>query len=103
MYAVIENGGKQYKVSEGDVLRLEKIETKVGSLVEDSKVLLVSDGKETKIGTPVVDGAKVTLKVTDHGKGEKIIVYKMKPKKGYRRKQGHRQPYTEVTVEKIQG
>ena len=103
MYAVIENGGKQYKVFEGDILRLEKIETKVGSLVEDSKVLLVSDGKETKIGTPVVDGAKVALKVTDHGKGEKIIVYKMKPKKGYRRKQGHRQPYTEVTVEKIQG
>lgn len=102
MYAVIENGGKQYKVSEGDVLRIEKIETKVGSLIEDSKVLLVNNGKETKIGTPVIDGTKVTLKVTDHGKSEKIIVYKMKPKKGYRRKQGHRQSYTEVTVEKIQ-
>lgn len=103
MYAVIENGGKQYKVSEGDVLRLEKMETEVGALVEDSNVLLVNDGKETKIGTPVVEGAKVTLKVTEHGRGEKIIVYKFKAKKNYRRKQGHRQPYTEVSVEKIQG
>ena len=102
MYAIIENGGKQYKVFENDVLRLRKIKTKAGSLVEDSKVLLISDGKETKIGTPVVECAKVILKITDHGKSEKIIVYKMKPKKGYRRKQGHRQHYTEVIVEKIQ-
>lgn len=101
MYAVIENSGKQYKVSEGDVLFLEKIKAKIDSLVEDSKVLLINDGKETKVGTPIVDGAKVTLKVIDHSKMKKIIIYKMKPKKGYRRKQGHRQSYTEVIVEKI--
>ena len=101
MDAIIENGGKQYKVAEGDSLKLEKINAEVGSQVTDSKVLMVADGSTVKIGTPVVDAAQVVLKVTAHGKGEKVLVYKFKAKKNYRRKQGHRQPYTEVLVESI--
>lgn len=103
MYAIIENGGKQYKVSEGDILRLEKLNAEVDSVIDAEKVLLVNDGSGVKVGTPTVDGAKVSLKVVEHGKDKKIIVYKFKAKKNYRRKQGHRQPYTEVVVEKIQG
>lgn len=103
MYAIIENGGKQYKVSEGDMLRLEKLDAEVDSVIDAEKVLLVNDGSGVKVGTPTVDGAKVSLKVVEHGKDKKIIVYKFKAKKNYRRKQGHRQPYTEVIVEKIQG
>ncbi|MDD2370603.1 MAG: 50S ribosomal protein L21 [Firmicutes bacterium] len=101
MYAIIKNGGKQYKVVEGDTLQLEKIETEVGSLVKDCKVLLVADGESLSVGTPEVKDAEVVLKVVSHGKGEKVLVYKYKAKKNYRRKQGHRQPYTEVIVESI--
>lgn len=103
MYAIIETGGKQYRVSEGDVIRVEKLDAPVGETVLAEKVLAVGNGSELKVGTPVVEGAKVSLKVQSHGKGEKIIVFKYKPKKNYRRKQGHRQPYTEVLVEKIEG
>ena len=103
MYAIIENGGKQYKVSEGDTLRLEKLDVDVDSVVDAEKVLFINDGSGIKVGTPTVDGAKVSLKVVEHGKGKKIVVYKFKAKKNYRRKQGHRQPYTDVVVEKIQG
>ena len=101
MYAVIKNGGKQYKVVEGDTLQLEKINAEPGSLVKDSEVLLVADGEKLEVGTPVVKDAEVVLKVVSHGKGEKVLVYKFKAKKNYRRKQGHRQPFTEVVVESI--
>lgn len=101
MYAIIETGGKQYKVQEGDVLFLEKIASKDGETVVFDKVLAVSDGGNLTVGTPTVAGASVSAKVLGHGKGEKIIVFKYKPKKGYRRKQGHRQPYTKVQIEKI--
>ena len=101
MYAIIENGGKQYKVVEGDTLQLEKLNYEVGTLVKDSKVLMIADGKTIEVGTPVVSAAEVVLKVVAHGKGEKVLVYKFKAKKNYRRKQGHRQPFTEVLVEQI--
>lgn len=101
MYAIIENGGKQYKVSEGDTFQIEKVAVEEGSVVKDSKVLLVSDDKGITVGKPYVDGAEVSLKVLSHGKGDKILVYKFKAKKNYRRKQGHRQPFTEVQVESI--
>lgn len=101
MYAIIETGGKQYKVEEGAVLFIEKLEAGEGEVVTFDKVLFVSkDGKVTA-GAPTVTGATVTGKVEKHGKGQKIIVYKYKAKKNYRRKQGHRQPYTKVVVEKI--
>ena len=89
MYAVIETGGKQYKVQEGDVLFLEKISSEEGETVVFDKVLAVSEGEEFTVGTPTVEGASVTAKVLGHGKGRKIIVFKYKPKKNYRRKQGH--------------
>ena len=102
MYAVIQNGGKQFKVAEGDVVRMEKINADVDSVVEAEQVLMVAEGSDVKVGKPVVEGAKVTLKVTAHGKGEKVKIFKYKPKTGYRKRQGHRQPYTEVVVEKIE-
>lgn len=102
MYAIIENGGKQYRVSQGDVVRMEKIQAEPGDVVGAEKVLLVADGSDVKVGRPAVDNATVSLKINGHGKGEKVIVYKYKPKKDYRRKQGHRQPYTEVVVEAIE-
>lgn len=101
MYAIIETGGKQYKVEEGAVLFIEKLAGNEGESVTFDKVLLVSkDGKVTA-GAPTVAGATVTGKVEKHGKGKKIIVYKYKAKKNYRRKQGHRQPFTKVVIEKI--
>ena len=102
MYAVIENGGKQYRVSEGDVIRMELIKAEPGDVVDADKVLMVQTGEGVKIGQPVVEGASVSLKIQQHGKGEKVIVYKYMAKKDYRKKQGHRQPYTEVLVEKIE-
>ncbi|GIQ64603.1 50S ribosomal protein L21 [Paenibacillus cisolokensis] len=103
MYAIIETGGKQYKVQEGDVLYIEKLAAGEGESVTFDRVLAVSKGDGLVTGTPVVAGASVTAKIEKHGRGKKIIVYKYKPKKNYRRKQGHRQPYTKVTIEKIQG
>jgi len=101
MYAIIETGGKQYKVEEGAVLYIEKLAANEGEAVTFDKVLFVSkDGKVTA-GAPTVAGATVTGKVEAHGKGQKIIVYKYKAKKNYRRKQGHRQPFTKVVIEKI--
>lgn len=103
MYAIIASGGKQYRVKEGDVIFIEKLEVNEGETVEVNEVLaVVGDTGGLKLGTPHVDGAKVTLKVVGHGKGKKIIVFKYKPKKNYRRKSGHRQPYTKVAVEKIE-
>lgn len=100
MYAIIETGGKQIKVEEGQAIYIEKLDVEAGEQVTFDKVLVVG-GEDTKIGTPLVEGATVTGKVEKHGRGKKIIVYKMKPKKNYRRKQGHRQPYTKVVIEKI--
>jgi large subunit ribosomal protein L21 len=100
MYAIIETGGKQYKVEEGQVLFIEKLTAGEGEAVTFDKVLFVSkDGKITTGAS--VAGATVTGKVEKHGKGEKVIVYKYKAKKNYRRKQGHRQPFTKVVIEKI--
>ena len=101
MYAVIVSGGKQYRVAEGDVLFIEKMDVEAGATVTFDQVLAVVDGADFKLGTPVVEGATVTAKVEKNGKSKKIRVYKMKPKKGYRRTQGHRQPYTKVTIEAI--
>ncbi|BAU27005.1 LSU ribosomal protein L21P [Aneurinibacillus soli] len=101
MYAIIETGGKQYKVEQGTELYIEKLETAEGETVTFDKVLLVAGENGVKAGAPLVAGATVTAKVERHGKGQKIIVYKYKAKKNYRRKQGHRQPYTKVVIEAI--
>jgi len=101
MYAIIETGGKQYRVQEGDVVFVEKISAEDGESVVFDKVLAVSKDGELTVGSPAVEGASVNAKVLGHGKDKKVIVFKYKPKKGYRRKQGHRQPYTKVQIEKI--
>ncbi len=101
MYAIIEACGKQYKVSEGDTVFFEKLEAEEGKKVNFDKVVLVSNDSEVNVGNPYVKGVKVEGKVVSHGKGKKIIVYKMKPKANYRRKQGHRQPYTKVEITAI--
>lgn len=101
MHAIIETGGKQYKVAEGDTLFIEKLPVEAGEAVTFDKVLAVIDGENVTVGTPVVEGAKVDASVVKNGKGKKIIVFKYKPKKGYRLRQGHRQPYTKVEIKKI--
>ena len=101
MYAIIETCGKQYKVSEGDVVFFEKLEAEEGKKVKFDNVILVSDGNKVEVGTPYVKGAKVEGKVIAHGKAKKIIVFKYKAKKNYRRKQGHRQPFTKVEITSI--
>jgi large subunit ribosomal protein L21 len=101
MYAIVETGGKQYKVSEGDVLFIEKLVLEDGAEVTFDKVLLVSKENGVVVGSPVVAGATVTANVLKHGKAKKIIVFKYKSKKNYRRKAGHRQPYTQVQIAKI--
>ena len=98
MHAIIETGGKQYKVAEGDTLFIEKLPNEAGDSVTFDKVLAVIDGDKITVGTPVVEGAKVDASVVKNGKGKKILVFKYKPKKGYRKRQGHRQPYTKVTI-----
>ena len=100
MYAIIATGGKQYRVSEGDVIYIEKIDAQVDSTVSFDVLLVGNDG-DVKIGTPAVEGVKVEGKVVGQIRGEKIVVYKYKSKKNYRRKQGHRQPYTKVEITKI--
>ncbi|MCF6092716.1 50S ribosomal protein L21 [Microaerobacter geothermalis] len=101
MYAIIETGGKQYKVKEGDVLFIEKLDVKEGDSVQFDRVLAVSKDSGLVVGTPLVSGATVSAKVEKQGKAKKIIVFKYKAKKNYHRKQGHRQPYTKVVIEKI--
>ena len=101
MYAVIEACGKQYKVTKGDVVFFEKLDVEEGKKVTFDKVVLVSDEGKVEVGAPYVKGIKVEGKVVAHGKGKKIIVFKYKPKKNYRRKQGHRQPYTKVEITDI--
>ncbi|GFR39111.1 50S ribosomal protein L21 [Insulibacter thermoxylanivorax] len=102
MYAIIETGGKQYKVQQGDVIYVEKLPVAEGETVTFDQVVAVSGDNGFVAGTPTVAGAKVVGKVEKHGKGKKIIVFKYKPKKNYRKKQGHRQPYTKVVIEKIE-
>ena len=103
MYAVIRSGGKQARVSPGDTLRLEKLAGSVGDHVEFDQVLLVGSDGEPRVGTPLVEGVKVLGTILAQGRGDKITVFKMKRRKGYRRKQGHRQDYTEVRVDAIEG
>ena len=98
MYAIIESCGKQYKVAQGDIVFFEKLETEEGKKVTFDKVILVSEEGKVQVGNPYVKGVKVEGKVVSHGKAKKIIVFKMKAKKNYRRKQGHRQPYTKVEI-----
>lgn len=101
MYAIIETGGKQYKVQAGDVLFIEKLNANEGESITFDRVLAVSNEGGLTTGSPLLAGAFVTGKVEKHVKGEKIIVFKYKAKKNYKRKQGHRQPYTKVTIENI--
>ena len=102
MYAVIKTGGKQYKVKEGQTLRVEKLEALPGASI-DLEVLMVTDedGKDVKVGTPTVSGAKVSAKVVEHGRADKILIVKYKPKSRYKRTNGHRQPFTSLQIEKI--
>ena len=101
MYAIIETGGKQYKVSEGDTLFIEKLPVEAGDTVKFDKVLAVLDGENTKFGAPAVEGASVEATIVKNGKGKKIRIFKYNAKKGYRKRQGHRQPYTKVEIGKI--
>ena len=101
MYAIIETGGKQYRVEKGDVLSVEKLPAEAGETVEISKVLALGDENGLYIGKPYIRGARVVLKVLEQGRGEKILVFKYKPKKSYRRLKGHRQPFSKVAVDEI--
>ena len=100
MYAIIATGGKQYKVQEGDIIKVEKLGAEAGSEVTFDRVLLVGD-KEIKVGNPTVEGASVKATVMAEGKSKKVIVYRYKRKTGYHKKNGHRQPFTQVKIEKI--
>ena len=101
MHAIIVTGGKQYKVAEGDVLFIEKLEAEAGETITFDQVLAILDGETATFGTPVVEGATVTATVVKNGKGKKVRIFKYNPKKGYRKRQGHRQPYTKVEITKI--
>ncbi len=101
MYAIIKTGGKQYMVKVGDVLMVEKLDVESGAAVVFEEVLAVGNDGELQLGNPVVSGAKVEATVVQNGKTKKVIVFKYKPKKDYRKKQGHRQPFTKVKIEKI--
>ena len=101
MNAIIVTGGKQYKVSEGDVVFIEKLDQNTGDTVKFDQVLAIIDGENATFGTPVVEGASVEATVEKNGKGKKIRIFKYNAKKGYRKRQGHRQPYTKVTINKI--
>ena len=101
MYAIVETGGKQVKVTEGEIVYLEKLDAGADEIVTFDKILLCGDPGDIKLGEPYVEGASVTGKVLKQGKSPKILVFKYKSKKNYRRRQGHRQPYTKVQIEKI--
>ena len=102
MHASIETGGKQYKVTEGDTLFIEKLEAEAGQAITFDKVLAILDGDKATFGAPVVEGASVAATVVKNGKGKKVRIFKYNPKKGYRKRQGHRQPYTKVQIGAIQ-
>lgn len=99
MYAIIETGGKQYRVVDGDTLRIEKINAEVGETIYFENVLMIGEGADVKVGTPYIDGQKVAAEVVDHGRADKVVIFKYLPKKDSRKKQGHRQPYTEVKIQ----
>jgi len=101
MYAIIETGGKQYRVSEGDVIFVEKLAKEIGETIDFEKVLTISKNDKLSIGSPIIDGAKVVGKILSHGKDKKILIFRYRPKKSSSKKQGHRQPYTKVQIEKI--
>jgi large subunit ribosomal protein L21 len=101
MYAVIKTGGKQYRVNSGETLKVEKIEVDVGGTVTLDEVLMLNDGTKTTIGTPFIGGAKVEATVLSHGRGDKVMIFKFRRRKHYRKTQGHRQSYTEIKIESI--
>jgi len=101
VYAIIQTGGKQYKISEGDIVRVEKIEGEIGKIVEIRDVLLVSGPEGVRTGNPVIENACVSAEIIDHGRAKKVIVFKKKRRKGYRKKQGHRQLYTGLRIREI--
>ncbi len=101
MFAVVKTGGKQYTVTPGEVLRVEKLNAEVGSEVELPEVLMVADGDDVKVGTPTLEGAFVKAKVIEHGKAKKVIVFKKKRRKGYKKKRGHRQHFTTIEIQEV--
>lgn len=103
MYAVIATGGKQYRVSEGDKVRVEKLSGDAGAKIVLDNVLMLGDGDKSKVGAPVVKGAKVEAEIIGQGRDKKIVVFKFKKRKGYRKKQGHRQSFTDLRITKIKG
>lgn len=103
MYAVISTGGKQYRVAAGAKLKVEQLTADVGAEIVIDQVLMVADGEKVALGTPLVDGAKVTAKVVSHGRGDKVHIFKMRRRKHYRKSQGHRQNYTEIEILGIAG
>ena len=103
MYAVIETGGKQHRVVEGELIKVEKIEAEAGSTIDFDRVLMVGEGESIKVGTPVVNGAKVSAEVVQHGRGEKVTIVKFKRRKHHMKRQGHRQWFTEIKITAING
>jgi large subunit ribosomal protein L21 len=103
MFAVVRTGGKQLRVAPGESVRVEKLDGAIGDTVELDEVLLVGGEGDARIGTPLVQGAKVVGTITDQARGPKLTIFKMKRRKGYRRKAGHRQPYTEIRVDRVEG
>jgi len=101
MYAIIKTGGKQYRVARGDEVKFEKVPGDVGETVTFDQVLMTSDGEDVQVGTPYVENSKILGRITRHGKGKKVMVIKYRRRKGYRRKRGHRQPFTLVRIEDI--
>lgn len=103
MYAVIKTGGKQYRVAEGDLVHVEKIEGEIGNLVELDEIVLIVNGDRVEVGKPHLQDSKVIGEIVEHSKGKKIVVFKSKRRKGYRKKQGHRQQHTVLKIKEIQG
>ena len=101
MYAVIKTGGKQHKVAEGEILKVEKLKASEGDPIDITDVLLIEKDGEVTLGSPFIEGAKVTVKILRHGKKDKVTIIKMKRRKDYRKKQGHRQNYSEIQIERI--
>ena len=103
MYAVIKTGGKQYRVAAGDKLKIEQIPADIGSQIVLDQVLMVADGEAVKVGSPLLSGAKVSVTVLAHGRGDKVRIFKMRRRKHYQKHQGHRQNYTEIRIDAIAG
>src|SRR5690554_3623556 len=103
MYAVFSTGGKQYRASEGDVLRVEKLDAEKGASIENDQVLMVGEGADVRVGAPMLEGGKVTVEVVDHGRGDKIRVIKFKRRKHHMKQMGHRQYYTDIKITGIEG